>query len=230
MAREKFWRPRRREINTEMIRITIILSFLLGSFLSSGVTLAQEGAARAQLERFSDGLDSLHARFDQRVISSDGKVQDGSSGEVWLRRPGLFRWEYGGDFPEWVIADGKNIWIYDEVLEQVTVRNQSDVAVNSPLTLLTDLAQLDGQFEVRESGQVEQFQLLELRSRSPESEFERILLGLADNILQLMIMEDAFGLRTEIRFQQVERNPELNPELFTFEPPESADVIGEIQR
>ena len=230
MARERFWRRRRQEIDTEMIRISVILSLVLGSFLSSGATLSQEGGARTQLERFSDGLETLHARFDQRVISTDGKVQDGSSGEVWLRRPGLFRWEYGGDFPEWVIADGKNIWIYDEVLEQVTVRNQTDTAVNSPLTLLTDLAQLDDQFEVRESGQVEQFQLLELRSRSAESEFERILLGLADNILQLMIMEDAFGLRTEIRFQQVERNPELNPELFTFEPPESADVIGEIQR
>lgn len=230
MAREKFWRLRRQEINTEMIRITIALSFFLGSFLGSVMALAQEGTARAQLERFSDGLDTLHARFDQRVLSADGEVQDGSSGEVWLRRPGLFRWEYGGDFPEWVIADGKNIWIYDEVLEQVTVRNQSDAAVNSPLTLLTDLAQLDAQFEVRESGQAEQFHLLELRSRSSESDFERVLLGLADNILQLMIMEDAFGLRTEIRFQQVERNPELNPELFTFEPPESADVIGEIQR
>jgi len=230
MAKEKSWRLRRQEIKPEMIRVAVILSFLLGSLFSGGTALAQEGAARAQLERFSDGLETLHARFDQQVISTDGTVQDGSSGEVWLQRPGLFRWEYGGDFPEWVIADGKNIWIYDEVLEQVTVRNQSDDAVNSPLTLLTDLAQLDAQFEVRESGQAEQFQLLELRSRSTESEFERLLLGLADDVVQLMIMEDAFGLRTEIRFQEVERNPELNPELFTFEPPESADVIGEIQR
>jgi outer membrane lipoprotein-sorting protein len=43
-------------------------------------------------------------------------------------------------------------------------------------------------------------------------------------------MEDAFGLRTEIRFQKVISNPELDPRLFTFTPPESADVIGEIQR
>ena len=190
----------------------------------------QPGTARAQLERFSDGLETLHALFEQRVISSDGTVEDGSSGQLWLRRPQLFRWEYGGEFPEVVVADGKNIWIYDEALEQVTVKDQSQTAVNSPLTLLTDLGKLDEQFEVREVGDVDGLQLLELRSRNAESEFERILLGLRNDSLQMMVMEDAFGLRTEVLFQQVRRNPEIDSGLFTFQPPESADVIGEIQR
>jgi len=213
-----------------MIRIMTFPAMLMGLLLCSGLISAQEGSGRAQLERFSDGLLTLYARFDQRVISGNGSVEDGSSGEVWLQRPGLFRWEYGGDFPEQVIADGKNIWIHDEVLEQVTVKSQTEAAVNSPLTLLTDLGQLDAQFEVREVGQNEDLQLIELRSRTSESEFERILLGLNNDVLQMMIMEDAFGLRTEIRFNDVKRNPELDPALFTFEPPESADVIGEIQR
>jgi outer membrane lipoprotein carrier protein len=205
-----------------------VLALALGGIF--GNAHGQDGPGRTQLENFSSGLETLHARFEQRVISSDGAVEDGSSGEVWLKRPGLFRWEYGGDYPERVIADGKNIWIHDEVLEQVTVKDQSDAAVNSPLTLLTDLSQLDAQFEVREVGGDDQLQLIELRSRTSESEFERILLGLSEDELRMMIMEDAFGLRTEIRFQQIERNPELDPRLFSFTPPESADVIGEIQR
>lgn len=190
---------------------------------------AQSAGAREQLERFSAGMNTLHARFEQQVITADGKVQDGSSGEVWLQRPKLFRWEYGGDFPELVVADGKNIWIYDEVLEQVTVKDQSQ-AVDSPLSLLTDLGQLDEQFEVREAGAMDDMFLLELRSRNAESEFERILLGLSENSLKLMVMEDAFGLRTELKFGQIEKNPGVDPGLFTFTPPESADVIGEIQR
>jgi outer membrane lipoprotein carrier protein len=211
-----------------MNKIVFALALVLGGIF--GHAHGQEGPARAQLENFSSGLETLHARFEQRVISSDGMVEDGSAGEVWLQRPGLFRWEYGGDYPERVIADGKNIWIHDEVLEQVTVKSQSDTAVNSPLTLLTDLGQLDAQFTVREVGKDGDLQLIELRSRTSESEFERILLGLNEDVLRMMIMEDAFGLRTEIRFQQVERNPQLDPGLFSFTPPESADVIGEIQR
>lgn len=213
-----------------MKRIVLLTAFLVISMLSFLSVQAQSPAARTQLERFSADMNSLHARFEQQVISSDGSVQDGSSGQVWLQRPKLFRWEYGGDFPELVVADGKNIWIYDETLEQVTVKGQSESAVNSPLTLLTDLSQLDEQFEVREAGELDELQLLELRSRTAESEFDRILLGLSGNSLRLMVMEDAFGLRTELKFEQVEKNPELDPGLFTFKPPESADVIGEIHR
>jgi len=204
-----------------------IVLLCLGCLLLGSNASAQETQARAQLERFSNGLDSLHARFEQQVISSNGEVQDSSSGQVWMSQPQLFRWEYGGDFPELVVADGSRIWIYDEMLEQVTVRNQSEAALDSPLTLLTNPARLEELFDISEVGEADQLQLLELRARNPESDFERILLGLGEDQLSLMIMEDAFGLRTEIRFEQIERNPQLDPELFTFEPPDSADVIGD---
>jgi outer membrane lipoprotein carrier protein len=171
----------------------------------------------------------LHARFEQRVVSGDGVVEDSSDGQVWLSRPQRFRWEYGGDFPELVVADGARVWIYDITLDQVTVRDQSSAAADSPLTLLTDPGRLDEQFEVREAGEASDLQLLELRARSAESDFERILLGLRNAGLELMIMEDAFGLRTELRFQEVQRNPVLDEKLFTFEPPDGVDVIGDVK-
>lgn len=190
--------------------------------------MAQPGPARAQLEAFSNGLQSLQAGFDQIVLGSDGAVQDESEGRLWLQRPRKFRWEYGGDFPELLVADGSHVWIYDEILEQVTVKDQSLLSSDSPLTLLTDLSHLDEQFEVRELGADDGMQLLELQSRSPESEFERVLLGLRDNTLLLMAMEDAFGLRTEIRLRDFQFNPELAPDLFRFEPPPGTDIIGDL--
>ena len=89
-----------------MIRTTMALLALalLGAVNPLG---AQENGARAQLDRFAEGLQTLHARFEQQVISTDGALQDRSEGEVWLRRPERFRWEYGGDFPELVVADGE---------------------------------------------------------------------------------------------------------------------------
>ncbi len=213
-----------------MKRIPLIAVWLALALTASMQSAhSQGGQGRVQLDRFSSGLETLHARFEQRVISSDGSVQDSSSGQVWLSRPQLFRWEYGGDFPELVVADGSRIWIYDEMLEQVTVKDQSGMELNSPLMLLTNPGRLDEQFEVREVGEAEDgIQLLELRARSMEVEFERILLGLRNEQLLLMVIEDAFGLRTELRFGQIERNPELDPALFAFEPPESADVIGDL--
>ena len=189
---------------------------------------AQEPPALQQLEAFSAGLETLYARFDQQVMSTDGTVRDTSSGEVWLARPQRFRWAYGGDFPELVVADGKRIWIYDEALEQVTVKDQSLEATDSPLALLTDPGQLERQFQVRDAGEAWGLLLLELRSMDAESEFERILLGLRNNQLELMVMEDAFGLRTELRFRDIRRNVPLDDSLFSFEPPPGVDLIGDL--
>ena len=58
------------------------------------------------------------------------------------------------------------------------------------------------------------------------AEFERILIGLDHDTVRLMTLEDAFGLRTEIRFTEVLRNPKASPERFVFVPPEGVDVVG----
>lgn len=217
---------------------TRIPTCLLAAFLAclAGPLLAQEyqdesaepEGGRAALERFADGLETYRATFEQTVRNSDGEVQDSNEGEMWLSRPSLFRWEYGGDFPEVIVADGKRVWIYDISLEQITVKDQDSLANDSPLTLLTDLSLLDEQFEVRDLGVDEGLAYVELRSVTEDAEFDRVLLGLRGEELELMAMEDAFGLRTEIRMLTSERNPELSPSLFVFEPPEGVDVVGDL--
>ena len=78
-----------------------------------------------------------------------------------------------------------------------------------------------------ELGDFEGLLLLELRSREAETEFERILMGLDGEGIRLMVMEDAFGQRTEIRFTSVLKNTDIDPQLFVFNPPEGADVVGQ---
>jgi outer membrane lipoprotein carrier protein len=214
--------------NTMSKRIFIRHLVLVLALMAQGQILAQAGPGRVELENFALGLQTLQANFTQQVVSNNGAVENVSSGEVWLKRPQLFRWEYGGDFPEVVVADGSRVWLYDEMLEQVTVKSQSSLSSDSPLILLTDIKRLDEQFEARELGDDNGMYLLELLARNEEAEFERVLLGLQDGSLLLMAMEDAFGLRTEIRFQNIQRNPELDQALFHFEVPADTDVIGDL--
>lgn len=190
--------------------------------------VSESPGGRLALEQFAEGLETYHATFEQRVLNSDGETEDANSGELWLSRPSLFRWEYGGDFPEVIVADGQRVWIYDISLEQITVKDQSSLANDSPLTLLTDLSRLDRQFEVRDLGIEDGLAWIELRSVLEDAEFDRVVLGLRDGNLELMAMEDAFGLRTEIRLMSAERNPNLSPSLFSFEPPEGVDVVGDL--
>lgn len=209
-------------MNTTFKALTC-LGFCLASF---AVGAGDAGPARTELERLTDGLEGLQAGFTQTVKSQDGRVQDQTEGQVWLQSPDKLRWVYSGDFPEIIVADGKNIWIYDESLEQVTVKPQSGQASDSPLMILADISQLDEQFLVNELGDFEGMQLLELRSRNGESEFERILLGLVPGGIRMMAMEDAFGQRTEIHFENLLINAPAHPDLFRFTPPENVDVVG----
>lgn len=202
-------------------------ALLAGAFLSTSLVAQDHGAGRAALETFSTDLNTLQAAFNQTVTSPDGRIESRGAGQVWLARPGKFRWVYEGDFPELIVADGRRVWMFDQLLEQVTVKPQASLAGDSPLMLLTDLSGLDERFHVRELGEFEGLNLLELVSTGQESEFERVLLGLDESDLRLMIMEDAFGLRTELRFDEILRNPELGEDLFIFAPPAGVDVVGD---
>jgi outer membrane lipoprotein carrier protein len=185
------------------------------------------GPARSELERFSDGLETLQVDFSQVVKSQDGSIQDKTYGNAWLKSPDKLRWVYAGDFPEIIVADGTDVWIYDEALEQVTIKPQSNHVADTPLLILTDISQLDQQFMVAELGDFEDMQLLELKSRDEESQFERILMGVDASGIRMMIMEDAFGQRTEIHFTNIVRNAEVEADVFRFTPPEGTDVVGQ---
>ena len=207
-----------------------ITTLLLASLLVPSLVAAEDETAnsgRIALEEFARGLESFHASFEQVVLDSDGIVQDSNEGEMWLSRPSLFRWEYGGDFPEVIVADGERVWIYDISLEQITLRDQSGLASDSPLTILTDLDRLDQLFEVRDLGVNESLAYVELRSIDEDAEFDRVLLGIDGQELRLIAMEDAFGLRTEIRILASERNPQLEADHFVFVPPGDVDIVGD---
>ena len=203
-----------------------LLVWLVLSIFPSIVLADTSGPARSELERFTDGLTNFQAGFTQTVRSQDGRIQDQTSGEVWLQTPDKLRWVYLGDFPETIVADGRNIWIHDEALQQVTVKPQSDQAADSPLMILADISQLDQQFAVTELGDFEDVKLLELKSLDAESQFERILLGFDTAEIRVMVMEDAFGQRTEIQFENVLKNEPADAQTFSFTPPEDADVVG----
>lgn len=208
-----------------------ILKYLFFLILALSYTVAfadASGPARSELERFSTGLQSLQVDFSQYVKSQDGRVQDEAHGNAWLQSPDKLRWVYAGDFPETIVADGSNVWIHDEALEQVTIKPQSKNVSDTPLLILADTSQLDQQFLVAELGDFEDMHLLELKSREAESEFERILVGVNETGIRMMIMEDAFGQRTEIHFENIVRNADIDPQLFSFTPPEGADVVGEL--
>lgn len=185
-------------------------------------------AAPPALDAFSQGLKGLDGRFEQRVYDADGQLTEETRGRVALAAPRQFRWEYEAPFPQLIVADGDHVWIYDPDLEQVQVRIQSHEEQQSPLTVLIDPTELERQFVVKPAASAGGLEWVELTPREQDdAQFASARLAFDGNALVRMEMSDALGQRTEISFQQWQRNPAFAAGTFSFVPPEGVDVVGE---
>jgi outer membrane lipoprotein carrier protein len=204
---------------------TVLMSLMLLAALPA----AAAEAARDQLNRFSEDVQNLSAKFVQEVYDDAGNAIDSASGNLALARPNRFRWDYLEPEEQRIVADGDNIWIYDVELEQVTVRPQSFDEQQSPLAVLLDLGSLDEQFATEDRGEADGSVWLRLKPRSKDAEFSRVDLGLRGHELVRMVMVDIVGQRTEIVFSDWKRNTTLAPATFHFEPPPGVDVVGDVK-
>jgi outer membrane lipoprotein carrier protein len=199
--------------------------FLLGFFLST-TAFAADGA-RARLDTFAKDLNSVSADFEQHVLDPNGGAGKTSTGTLALKAPRQFRWETKAPYQQLIVADGEKVWIYDPDLEQVTVRAQGTEEAHSPLTVLTDLSQLDREYVTTEQGERDGLNWLRLKSKDKEPQFEYADLGFDAQGLARMAFKDTLGNSTEIHFSHWQRNPKLGADKFKFTPPKGVDVIGD---
>lgn len=209
-----------------MPRILHLAAVLL---LAPSLALAQSASDR--LERFTRGLTGLQGQFQQEVYDADGRLSESSRGELALRAPRQFRWEYTTPFPQLIVADGDRVWIHDPDLEQVSVRRQGEAEQNSPLAALIDPAQLERQFTLSSLPDADGLAWLRLVPRDARGDvgLREARLGFDGDQLVRMSMDDALGQQTRISFSGWQRNPAFAPGLFRFVPPPGTDVIGDAE-
>ena len=203
-------------------RLTLPIAAL--SLVSTGA-FAQ---ARAQLDAFTQGLNTLDGGFTQTVYDPKGRVKESSSGKVSMSAPNLFRWQYVKPYQQLIVADGKTVWIHEPDLQQVTKRPQGVEEQSSPLAALVDRSRLDQQFNVVEGGQSGGLDWLNLTPKNKAgASFESARLGFGKRGLASIVITDGLGQRTEMNFGTWNRNGRLPASTFRFTPPKGVDVIGQ---
>ena len=200
------------------------------AWLLWGLLLLPVLACAAGVERFQAYLRSTQtasADFEQQVFDREKKLVQRSRGSFTLQRPGRFRWSYAQPYAQLIVGDGKRVWIYDEDLNQVTVRAMAKALGSTPAALLAGAADVERAFELTDAGQRDGLEWVEAKPRERETGFERIRLGLSAAGVQAMELTDHFGQTTLLRFSNIARNPKVDPDAFRFVPPKGADVLGE---
>lgn len=191
---------------------------------------ARAATATAPLDEFLKGLVSLKARFEQVLLDEQGVERERSRGTFYLSRPGRFRWDYESPYQQSIVADGQRVYVYDKDLEQVTVKSLQKALGSTPALLLDGEVNIEERFVVSRGAPAEGLVWLELGPKDPRAAREsggyaQIRLGFAGSSLKRMDLRDNLNQTTRIEFKNAERNPNLDPSLFTFTPPEGVDVL-----
>lgn len=226
------------------------LSFVLAASLPAGAwaQAAPEGGAGTAplsapaasslqaLERFVTETRSGRASFTQVVT---GPARDGqaarsktSTGTFEFLRPNRFRFVYQKPFEQLIVADGQNLWLHDLDLNQVTVRNLSQVLSGTPAAVISaapDLKALQADFKLSALPAADGLQWVQAEPKAREGQVQRIQVGFRitprGSELAALDILDSFGQRSRMSFASFEANPPLAAASFQFKPPAGADVI-----
>jgi len=200
---------------------TFIL-FVLSLFSMSAWCLTEEG-----LSSVLSSSDHFKADFYQQVIDADDVIIQEASGFFVLKKPGRFKWHYKSPISQQIVADGKNLWMFDIDLAQVTVQPIDDALGSAPIMLLTENKPLAEDFEIREMSMAFGLQWIALVPRIKDTEFYRIEIGVDGEDIREMKLYDHFDQTTVIRFSNIQYDAMLDDSNFKFVIPQGVDVVGE---
>jgi outer membrane lipoprotein carrier protein len=205
-----------------LIRLMLLAVLSVTSFSAA----ADEVAAKRLADLLTQAQ-TLSARFSQLSLDASGTQLQETSGQLTLKRPGLFRWHTDEPMEQLLVSNGEKVWLYDPDLQQVTIQTLDQRLTHTPALLLSgDVSKIRDNFEIshNEGGNVVDFIL---KPKAKDSLFDSLRLSFRNSVLNDMQLIDSIGQRTNILFLGVKMNEPQDSAQFTFEIPAGADVIQE---
>ena len=169
----------------------------------------------------------VNGQFTQIISSGQSSNTQFSSGGFWIKKPNKFRWHYSTPYVQQIISNGEKLWVYDEDLEQVTIKDASQSIDSSPLSIILGSTSLDKIFDIVQSVDSDDMQWLKLTAKTDSSNFEFINIGFRSGLISQMILQDNFGQTTRLLFTGVSLYTPVDDEFFKFNVPEEVDVFEE---
>jgi len=200
---------------------------LFSLFVLSLCCSAAQATATQDLQRFFNQVQRYSARFDQVTLDEAMNPIQESSGNLWIERPGKFRWNYTVPYEQHIVADGKQVWVYDVELKQVAVRRMEGALGATPAILLSGKGALEGVFAIKDLGRQGELDWVQLTPKKSDGGFEKIRIGFEKGRIRTLEMIDGFGQTTRVSLRDARENTPISADKFSFKPPAGVDVITE---
>lgn len=205
----------------------LIRMLLLAALTFTGVQAHADDAATQRLSGLLSKAQTLTARFSQLTLDGSGTRLQETSGNLALKRPGLFRWHTDAPQEQLLISNGEKVWLYDPDLQQVTIQKLDQRLTQTPALLLSgDISKIHESFDItgKDGGNVVDFIL---KPKDKDTLFDSLRISFRNGVVNDMQLIDSVGQRTNILFFDVKMNEPVDAKQFVFEAPKGVDVIQE---
>ena len=212
------------------------------SLILFGISLFQldgSGAVAAEpditLSQILDGVEnkytgkSFQAGFIQESTIKAMEITDFASGKIFVRYPGMMRWEYENPEKQVIITDGHKLWIHKPADNQVmTGSAPAFFSDGKGASFLSDIKLIRQKFKIsREVTKEDFFYELKLQPLEKTLDVNDIRVSVTKNTFTVIriITHNSYGDENRIEFTNTEFDVKLADSLFSFEIPPGADVV-----
>lgn len=171
--------------------------------------------ARSNLQARLNEVSTLHADFKQSVYAADGAAIQQGEGELWLKRPNLFRWHMIEPDESILVSDGKTLWFFNPFVEQVTATWLKDIGEDTPFMLIARNSNADwNNYTISQKGD-----LFELTPKNKKDALKPFEITVNKNgKISSFVARELDGQRSVYQLENQSMAP-VDASNFTFTPP-----------
>ena len=156
-------------------------------------------------------------------------VTDYASGRIFVKKPGMMRWEYKTPNPQLIVANSKDIWIYRPEDNQVSHGAAPEFFKGgNGAGFLSDMTRIRKDFNaiLEHSDKTDEFRI-KLIPKTAAYEVTAIYLTVsaATDEIKILTTLNAYGDETRFELSLYSYDPVPELSLFQFTIPEGAEVL-----
>ncbi len=167
-----------------------------------------------QFSDFFNSLESLKANFTQTTFNETGALIQTTSGTLAFQRPAQIHWHTTSPNEQILLLNNNELWLIDTELEQASLQQTQDLSqtplhwlINKPNTLKNPPT-----FSYNKRG-VDWYTTQTLK------------FGFKGGLLHAISFENELGQTILITFDQLNTQPNINPNIFKLRLDPSFDVV-----
>jgi outer membrane lipoprotein carrier protein len=220
-------------------RFFSVVALGLTVFLSPNIVFAQSESGAEQLRQFVRNSKTAEGEFVQQQLRAPKanepqdkglKVVRQTQGRFVFQRPGRFIWDTQKPYEQKLIADGKQLIMWDKDLNQATFRSAGQALATTPAAILFGETSLDQNFDLVEGEErlgMKWVALVPKKNPNTKNDppYTKISVGMSNGLPKALELIDGFGSVVLVTLDKITLNVSLPANRFTFTPPAGAEVL-----